>query len=578
MTTDVAKSAGTQDSEGGVLDVLVIGSGFGGSVSALRMSEKGYSVTVLERGKRFAPTDFAKTNWEVRRSIWLPLAKCFGILRLSLFSDVFVLSGAGVGGGSLVYANTLYVPPTAFFRNGPWAKMKDWEAELAPHYRVAQFLLGVTQNTFEGEPDHVLKAIADEQGKGHTYVRTPVAVYFGTPGKRVPDPYFGGQGPDRAGCTLCGGCMVGCRHDAKNTLDKNYLYFAEKLGAKVQPERTVTRVRALSDGTYEVEHVRSGAWFARDRQVVRARKVVLSAGVLGSVRLLLEARERGDLPNVSDALGAKVRTNSEAILGVDAAAPKESYSKGIAITSSFHPDEHTHVEVVRYSEGSDALVPLTTLLTDGGGKVPRVLRWIGNIARRPLTWLKSLWPFGRAKRGVFLLVMQTLDNSISLRFRRKWTRLFTRAFDTDRGDGAPNPTYIPLGNEVARVFAKKVRGNAYSSVMEVLFDVPTTAHILGGAAIAPSREDGVIGEDAQVFGHPGLYVCDGSMVPANLGVNPSLTITALTEYAMSKVPVREGATPRPALDPAFVAERVASIEALAAKRKNKSLQVYGADE
>jgi cholesterol oxidase len=578
MQSETKGSAGEGDGASAVLDVLVIGSGFGGSVSALRMREKGYSVTVLERGKRFAPTDFAKTNWDMRRSIWLPLAKCFGILRLSLFSDVFVLSGAGVGGGSLVYANTLYVPPQAFFRNGPWAKMKDWETELAPHYRVAQFMLGVTQNTFEGEPDRVLESIANEQGKGHTYVRTPVAVYFGTPGKRAPDPFFGGKGPDRSGCTLCGGCMVGCRHDAKNTLDKNYLYFAEQLGAKVLPERTVTRVRALEDGTYEVEHVRSGAWFAKDRQTLRARKVVLSAGVLGSVKLLLEAKERGDLPNVSDALGSKVRTNSEAILGVDAEAPKESYAKGIAITSSFHPDEHTHVEVVRYSEGSDALVPLSTLLTDGGGSVPRIVRWMGNVARHPLTWMKSLWPFGRAKRGVFLLVMQTLDNSISLRFRRKWTRLFARSFDTDRGEGAPNPTYIPLGNEVARVFAKKVRGNAYSSILEVLFDVPTTAHILGGAAIAPSRDEGVIGEDAQVFGHPGLYVCDGSMVPANLGVNPSLTITALTEHAMSKVPVREGATKTDALDPAFVAERVAAVEALAIKRKSKSLQVYGAGE
>lgn len=558
------------------VDVVVVGSGFGGSVSALRLREKGYSVVVLERGKRFAARDFPVTNWDLRRSLWVPLAKCFGILRLSLFSDVFVLSGAGVGGGSLVYANTLYVPPRPFFETGPWATMRNWEETLAPHYRMAQFMLGVTQNPFEGEPDEVLADIAGELGKGDTYVRTPVAVYFGKPGKKADDPYFGGAGPSRSGCTLCGGCMVGCRFDAKNTLDKNYLYFAEKLGAEVIPERTVVDVRPLEGeaGGYEVVHETSGAWFAKDRKTIRARKVVLAAGVLGSVKILLEARERGSLPHVSPALGRSVRTNSEAILGVDAKAPKQSYAKGIAITSSFHPDEHTHVEVVRYSEGSDALVPLSTLLTDGGGKVPRVLRWMGNVLRSPLTWAKSLWPFGRAKRGVFLLVMQTLDNSLSLRLRRKWTSFFTKSLDTDRGRGAPNPTYIPLGNEVARIFAKKVKGTAYSSILEVLFDVPTTAHILGGAAIGPSPAEGVVDEANEVYGYPGLYVCDGSMVPANLGVNPSLTITALTEHAMSLMPVRAGATRVPALDDAFVQARVAEVEELARSRKNKSLQLY----
>lgn len=558
------------------VDVLVVGSGFGGSVSALRLREKGYSVMVLERGKRYLAQDFPKTNWDLRRSLWMPVAKCFGILRLSLFSDVFVLSGSGVGGGSLVYANTLYVPPATFFRTGAWATMKDWEEALAPHYRTAQFMLGVTQNTFEGEPDRVLQDIAGDMGKGESFVRTPVAVYFGTPGKKVTDPYFGGKGPDRTGCVLCGGCMVGCRFDAKNTLDKNYLYFAEQLGATVRPERTVTDVRALPGGGYAVTHQTSGAWFAKDTQTTRAHKVVLAAGVLGTVKILLEAKERKSLPNVSDALGARVRTNSEAIIGVDAASPKESYAKGIAITSSFHPDENTHVEVVRYSEGSDALVPLSTLLTDGGGKLPRVVRWMGNVVGSPLAWVKSLWPFGRAKRGVFLLVMQTLDNSLSLRLRRRWTRLFAKALDTDRGGGTPNPTYIPLGNEIARVFAKKVNGHAYSSILEVLFDVPTTAHILGGASIGPSPSEGVVDERHEVYGHPGLYVCDGSVMPGNLGVNPSLTITALTEHAMSLLPVKEGEERKPALDDDFVQGRVEAVRALAERTKSKSLQLYGA--
>ena len=554
------------------VDVLVVGSGFGGSVSALRLSEKGYRVTVLERGPRWEARDFPKTNWNIRKAIWMPSIGCYGILRLSFLSDVFVLSGAGVGGGSLVYANTLYVPPDAFFQAPQWAAMGDWKARLMPHYRVAQLMLGVTQNTFEGEPDRVLRSVAEGIGKGDSYVTTPVAVYFGTPNQTVGDPYFGGAGPERTGCNHCGGCMVGCRFGAKNTLDRNYLYFAEKLGAEVRPMRTVVDVRALPDGGYAVTHERTGAWLGRDRQVTTAARVVLSAGVLGTVKILLESRERGSLPGVSSALGRLVRTNSEAILGVTAGATTEPWSRGIAITSSIHPDERTHIEVVRYSEGSDALAPLTTLLTDGGPGAPRWARWLGNIARQPLTFAKNLWPFGRSRRGVFLLVMQTLDNSISLRLRRTWRSLWRRALDTDHGEGEPNPSYIPLANQLARVFAGKVSGVPQSSIMEALFDTPTTAHILGGAAIGASADAGVIDERNEVFGHPGLYVCDGSMIPANLGVNPSLTITAVTELAMSHIPVKEGATLRRAVDEELQARRVAEIEALAQETGSASLQ------
>ncbi len=552
-------------------DFVIVGSGFGGSVSALRLAEKGYRVCLLERGRRWAPSDFPKTNWNLARSLWMPGLKWFGIMRLSLFSDVFVLSGSGVGGGSLVYANTLYVPPDTFFSSPQWADLQDWKAALMPHYRVAQFMLGVTQNEYEGEPDHVLRAVAEQMGRGETFVRTPVAVYFGRPDETVADPFFAGAGPQRTGCTYCGGCMVGCRYNAKNTLDRNYLYLAEKLGTEVRPMRTVIDVRALPDGGYAITHERSGAWFARDRQVVTARQVVLSAGVLGTVKLLLECRERGTLPNVSPALGRLVRTNSEAILGV-ASRDDVNWSKGIAITSSMHPDDKTHVEVVRYSEGSDALAPLATLLTDGGRGAPRWLKWLGHIARHPIDFARSLWPFGMARRGIFLLVMQTLDNSISLRMRRTWRSLWRRALDTDRGHGAPNPTYIPVGNEVTRAFAARTNGIAYSSIMEVLFDTPTTAHILGGAAIGATAETGVIDRRHEVFGHPGLYVCDGSMIPANLGVNPSLTITALAEHAMSQIPVKEGAALRPAVDPAHQARGVADVEARAA-RGNASLQV-----
>jgi cholesterol oxidase len=553
-------------------DVVVVGSGFGGSVSALRLTEKGYRVTVLERGPRWEAKDFPKTNWNLPKALWMPVVKCFGILRLTFFSDVFVLSGAGVGGGSLVYANTLYVPPDAFFAATQWASMRDWKATLMPHYRVAQFMLGVTQNTFEGPADHTLRTVAEQLGQGDTFVHTPVGVYFGAPGVTVDDPYFNGAGPARTGCNHCGGCMVGCRFGAKNTLDRNYLYFAEKLGATVTPMRTVLDVRALPDGGYAITHERTGAWFARDRQVITAERVVLAAGVLGTVKLLLEARLRGSLPRLSDAVGRLVRTNSEAILGVTTPTPTESWSRGVAITSSMHPDERTHVEVVRYSEGSDALMPLTTVLTDGGAGAPRWLRWIGNVVRHPLTWLRTLWPFGKARRGAFLLVMQTLDNSIALRLRRTWRTLWRRALDTDRGAGAPNPSYIPLANEVARVFAGRIGGAAYSSIMEALFDTPTTAHILGGASIASSPAEGVINERNEVYGHAGLYVCDGSMIPANLGVNPSLTITALTEHAMSCIPVKAGATELRAIDPVFQARRVEEIEALARETGSPSLQ------
>jgi cholesterol oxidase len=559
-------------------DFLVIGSGFGGSVSALRLSEKGYSVTVLERGKRWAPSDFPKTNWNLQKSLWMPLAQCFGILRLSFLSDVFVLSGSGVGGGSLVYANTLYVPSDRFFEAPQWKGMKDWRETLLPFYRLGQFMLGVTQNQFEGPADRVLHQIAKDMGRGDSYVRTPVGVYFGPPNKTTPDPYFGGAGPDRSGCNFCGGCMVGCRFNAKNTLDRNYLYLAEKLGARVIPMRNAVDVRALPGGGYEVTHEQSGAIFGKDRQVIRARQVVLSAGVLGTVKLLLECKERGSLPHVSDQLGSRVRTNSEAILGAVSRHSREDHSRGIAITSSMHPSEDTHVEVVRYSEGSDALAPLATLLTDGGPGVPRPLRFLGNVVRHPLDFLRSLWPFGSSKRGVFLLVMQTLDNSISLRLRRRWTSFFRRSLDSDQGGGTPNPTYIPLGNEVARVFAGKIDGIAASSILEVLFDVPTTAHVLGGAAIGPSPETGVIGPNHEVFGHPGLYVCDGSMIPANLGVNPSLTITALSEHAMSLIPVKEGHELRHAVDPALVARKVAELDSLAARVGSDSLQEHSAAE
>ncbi len=521
-------------------DWIVIGSGFGGSVSALRLAEKGYSVAVLEAGKRWQPEDFPASNWSVRKFLWMPKLGCTGIQRLTLLDDVLVLSGAGVGGGSLVYANTLLVPPDSAFDNAGWPRGKDWRTALAPHYQTAQRMLGVTEVPTDFPADLLLKRAAEAIGKGDTFRRQTVGVYFGTPGQPVADPYFGGQGPQRSGCNYCGGCMVGCRFGAKNTLDRNYLYFAEKLGVQIIPETQAELLRQRPDGTFEIE-TRGSIDGARPR-TYRARRVVVSAGVLGTLRLLLHSRTRGALPRLSPLLGRFVRTNSEAILGATARSGEVDYSRGVAIGSSVHIDDHTHVEPVRYAAGADAMGRLATLLADGGGRVPRVVRWLGQIVRHPIDFLRSLWPFGWAKRSVILLVMQSLESSLDLRLGRRWWWPFGERLMSSRPADQPKiPTYIPQANQFARQVAELQGGIAGSALNEVLLDIPTTAHILGGCPIGASAEEGVIDTRNEVFGHPGLFVIDGSMVPSNLGVNPSLTITALAEHAMSQIESKPGA-------------------------------------
>lgn len=520
-------------------DYLIIGSGFGGSVSALRLAEKGYSVAVLEAGKRWRTQDFPKTNWSIRKFLWLPKLFCTGIQRLTLLDDVLVLGGAGVGGGSLVYANTLLVPPPEAFKNPGWPKDRDWREVLEPHYRTAERMLGVTEVPKDYPADLLIKKAAEEIGAGDTYRRQRVGVFFGESGKTVPDPFFGGEGPERTGCNSCGGCMVGCRFGAKNTLDKNYLWLAERRGVEIIPERLATLIRPLDGGGYEVETERGtrSLFGGKRKRTYRAQRVIIAAGVLGTLRLLMRSQKAGALQNLSPRLGALVRTNSEAIIGATARSPEANYSEGVAIASSVHIDEQTHVEPVRYSVGSDAMGRLATLLADGGGKVPRVVRWLGQIARHPIDFLRTLWPFGWAKRSVILLVMQTLESSLSLRLGRRWWWPFgERIVSTRPADQPKIPTYIPQANEFARHVARLQGGFPASAINEVLLDVPTTAHILGGSCIGSSPSDGVIDTKNEVFGHPGLYVIDGSMVPSNLGVNPSLTITALAEHAMSQVP------------------------------------------
>jgi cholesterol oxidase len=548
-------------------DVVVIGSGFGGSVAALRLAEKGYSVAVLEAGRRFADDQFP----------WAPRLGCFGIQRIDILrgtrgtrgtggtggtrrtrgraesaAGVLVLSGAGVGGGSLVYANTLYEPLPEFYDDPQWNDITDWRAELAPHYDQATRMLGVTPYPVETAADRAMRAVAEAMGVGHTFHATPVGVHIGRPGETVPDPYFGGTGPARAGCLHCGSCMTGCRHGAKNTLVKNYLWLAERLGVEIHPLSTATAVRPAPSGAgYEITVVRSGAWFAKHRRTFAADEVVFAAGALGTQRLLHRMKATGALPRLSDRLGALTRTNSESILGAtvplgEARRRELDFTGGVAITSSFHPDPQTHIEPVRYGRGSNAMGLLQSVLTDGGPRRP--LRLLATVAGRPLTYLRMLSVRDWSRRTIIALVMQSLDNSLTTHYRRSW--FGRRRLVATQGHGAPNPTWIPAGNAATRLLAQQIGGIPGGSVTEA-FNVPVTAHILGGAPIGATEADGVVDAYHRVFGHPGLHVVDGGAVSANLGVNPALTITAQAERAMSFWPNRGEPDGRPALGTAY---------------------------
>ncbi|WP_367582181.1 FAD-dependent oxidoreductase [Tsukamurella tyrosinosolvens] len=515
-------------------DVLVIGSGFGGSVTALRLTGKGYRVGVLEAGRRFADEDFAKTSWDLRRFVWMPALGLYGIQRIHMLRDCLILAGAGVGGGSLNYANTLYKPPASFFADEQWAGITDWFDELSPYYDQGRRMLGVVQNPHMTPADEIVKQVADDMGAGDTFIQTPVGVYFGEPGKTVPDPFFGGAGPDRTGCIECGECMTGCRHGAKNTLVKNYLGLAERAGAQVHPLTTVTDVQQRGDGTWEVSTVRSGAKLRKRRRTYTAQHVVFAAGTWGTQQLLHRLRDNGSLPGLSDRVGVLTRTNSESILSaVRMTVDKElDLTRGVAITSSFHPSGDTHVEPVRYGKGSNAMGMLQTLMTDGGGRTPRWLRFLGTVVRHPLAFLRVLLVGGWSERTIIALVMQNLDNSITTFTRRG---LFGRKMSSRQGHGEPNPTWIPLGNEATRRIADKI-GGAPAGTWGEVFNIPMTAHFLGGCAIGADRSTGVIDAYHRVHGYPTLSVVDGSAVSANLGVNPSLTISAQAERAAALWP------------------------------------------
>jgi cholesterol oxidase len=520
-------------------DWIVVGSGFGGSVSALRLAEKGYSVAVLECGKRFRDEDFPKSTWDLRRYFWAPRLGLRGIFRLTPFKDVSVVSGCGVGGGSLGYANTLYVPPAQFFQDPQWADLEDWEQTLAPHYAEAERMLGVVVHENDDPADQLLRELGEELGVGDTYRKTPIGIFLGEPGKTVPDPFFDGEGPERTGCMQCGRCMVGCPHGAKNTLVKNYLWLAERRGAEITPDRTVTEIRPLgaadgSDG-YAVTSERSGLLRGRGKRTLTARGVVVAAGPLGTNRLLQRCRLGGALPRVSSRLGELVRTNSESILAVTVPEDyPDDLTRRVAITSSIYPDPHTHIETVTYGKDGNSMSMLYTLMVGDGTRVTRPLKLLAQILRHPGRFVRVLFPRNWSSRTIIVLVMQTLDNAIALRPKLK--RSGDVSLQTEQDPERPIPTFIPVANEAAEWLAERTGGIAQSSTTEALMNIPTTAHILGGAVIGHGPEDGVVDHRQRVFGYENLLVCDGAAVPANVGVNPSLTITALAEHAMAAVP------------------------------------------
>jgi cholesterol oxidase len=514
-------------------DFLIIGSGFGGSVSAMRLSQKGYRVAVLESGKRFRSADFPRTNWNLRRYLWAPLIRCFGPQRITLLRGVMVLRGSGVGGGSLIYANTLMKPLPEVFHDGSWPPGRDWEKALDPHFAEARRMLGVTTNPFLGDSDHALRALGHRMGVEESFHPTEVGVFFGEPGKRVRDPYFGGEGPDRAGCQLCGGCMVGCRFEAKNTLDKNYLYFAEKWGAEIFPETLATRITPEKGG-YRVETRRSTSWRGARGPSYFASRVILAAGVLGTVELLLRNRDRfHTLPNLSPQLGERVRTNGESLVGATSFEAHRDFSRGIAIGSAIHPDPRTKIEAVRYPEGSDAMRLLGIPLTPEGNKLTRPLKMLAILFRR-LPRILRLWAVRDwAKRSIILLVMQSVDRQMRLRLGHSILGgAAIRGAITDK----PIPSFLPVAQEAVSELAKEIRGEPQNAFSEVLLGTPATAHILGGCCLGDDSARGVVDENHEVFGYPDLFVCDGSVVPSNLGVNPSLTITALAERFVSQFP------------------------------------------
>ena len=517
-------------------DYVIIGSGFGGSVSALRLAEKGYTVLVIEKGKWFKAKDFPKTNWNLKKWLWEPRLKLHGFFKMTYLNHVTVLSGVGVGGGSLTYANTLPVPKKDFFNSGSWVGLKDWEKELQPHYKEAYKMLGAEENPYFGPADELIKELSVDLNREKDFDTTKVAVHFGESGKTVDDPYFNGKGPERTGCIHCGACMTGCRHNAKNTLDKNYLYLAQQLGVTIIAEHEVFDVLPINDTNeedgYEVFFKSSTG--KQKKKTVIAKNIIFSGGVMGTVPLLLKLKEKKSLPNLSEMIGCNIRTNNESLLLLTSTEknPKD-YTKGIAIGSILHIDKNSHLEPVRYGKGSSFFKMLTIPSVQHKLAIVRILGVFGILFKAPIKLLKTIFTTKYSTRTTVLLFMQTLDST--LRFKLgKVTQLKAVKESAEAPSG-----FIPEASKLAKILGKKVKAIPYSNFADVLLGTPTTAHILGGAVMGEDKAKGVIDKDNKVFGYKNMYVCDGSMISANPGVNPSLSITAITELAMSKIPNKE---------------------------------------
>lgn len=508
-------------------DYIVIGSGFGGSVSAHRLTEKGYRVLVLEKGKEYQDHEFAKTSWDLKKFLWAPVVKCFGILKLTPFRKVFVLSGVGVGGGSLVYGNTLMTPPDEFFQNSVWKHYKNWKETLAPFYDKAKHMLGVTPNPWFHKEDEVLKEVAKDLGREDKFHNVDVGVYFGDTETEV-DPYFNGEGPLRKGCTGCAGCMVGCRDNAKNTLVKNYLFFARKNGAKVEANSLVEKVELIND-QYHVTTSDSTSWFKKNKKTFISKGVVFSGGVLGTMDLLLKQKYvHKSLPKISNTLGEMIRTNSEMLCGVTS---DQKLNNGVAISSIMSPDDDTYVEIVKYPNNSNSMKILTGPAVGPGPAVIRIIKMLIATIKNPIGYAKVVFSSKWAENSVVFLVMQHLDSKMKMRIKN-----FPFPRISLESEGNDVPPFIPSGAKVMQAFSKKVNGTPQSILPEVALNIPATAHILGGAPMGKDIESGVVNDQFKVHGYPNMYICDGSIVQCNLGVNPSLTITAMSEYAMSFIP------------------------------------------
>ncbi|MEM9547152.1 MAG: GMC oxidoreductase [Bacteroidota bacterium] len=512
-------------------DYIIIGSGFGGSVSALRLSEKGYKVLVIEKGKWYRAQDFPKTNWNIKRWIWIPFLRCFGIMKMTFFRHISVISGVGVGGGSLVYANTLPVPKSDFFNSGTWSDLSDWEEELKPHYQTALNMLGATKNPVLFDADKTLKEVAKEIGKEDEFDTPNVAVYFGKPNVAHPDPYFQGAGPERVGCNFCGACMTGCPNNSKNTLDKNYLYLAQKHGAEIVAENEVIDVVPIqtkegSEG-YEVTYKSSTAFF-KSKKKIKSKGVIFSGGVLGTIKLLLKLKKKS-LPNLSDELGKNIRTNNETLVSVSTLDDNNDFSRGVAIGSILHTDENTHIEICRYGEGSNAWKLAHLPYSSARNPFVRIYHVFANFFKSPIDYLKTYWKNSWAKKTAVILFMQTLDSSLT--FKRNLFGMMK----SEVNEGNPPSPFIPESIQLTALYAKKANGKATSFVGETLMGIPSTAHILGGAVMGVDRTKGVIDKNNHVFGYKNILVVDGSMISANPGVNPSLSITAIAERAMAQI-------------------------------------------